>query len=121
MRIIHAKTDSKRRRNIFADDNVFADIAEVGGPDPDSDDVLEEVEETEDAGMGEDGQQDGSTIDIDNNITNHLIAECQNCHGVFISAMLASDQIIESINGVCPLCNKDTEQFLKWIIKDYPE
>ena len=69
----------------------------------------------------EDGQQDGSTIDIDNNIVNHLIAECQNCHGIFISAMIASDQPVESINGVCPLCNKDTEQFLKWIVKDYPE
>ena len=87
-------------------------------PDPDFDEA--EAEDLTDD-MGEDGQQDGSTIEIENNIANHLIAECQNCHGIFISAMIASDQSVESINGVCPLCNKDTEQSLKWIIKDYPE
>lgn len=120
MRIIHAKTDSTGKKKIFADENVFADMGEdFDGPDLDGEENVEEMGLDED--MGEDGQQDGSSIDIDNNITNHLIAECQNCHGIFISAMLASDQIIESINGVCPLCNKNTEQFLKWIVKDYPE
>lgn len=126
MRIIHAKTDSKfkNRRNVFAaeDENVFGDMGDNEfdeGPMLDGDENAEEEEI--DADLGEDGQQDGSTIEVDNNITNHLIAECQNCHGIFISAMLASDQSIESINGVCPLCNKETEQFLNWIVKDYPE
>lgn len=121
MKIVHAKTDSKGKKRIVAADNVFADEMgdELGfdGPELDDEENIEEVSED----MGEDGQQDGSTIDVENNITNHLIAECQNCHGIFISAMLASDQLIESINGVCPLCNKDTEQFLRWIVKDYPE
>ena len=119
MRIVHAKADIKGKRKIYADENnVFGDEYGFDGPD-----MEENPEEDigQDEGMGEDGQQDGSTIDVDNNITNHLVAECQNCHGIFISAMLASDQLIESINGVCPLCNRDTEQFLKWIIKDYPE
>ena len=57
----------------------------------------------------------------ENNIFQHLIAECQNCHGIFISAMIASDQPVESINGVCPLCSKETEQFFIGIIKPYPE
>ena len=120
MKIVHAKTDLHGRRKIVAaDDNVFADEPGFDMPDMDGE---ENVEETGlNADMGEDGEQDGSTIEIDNNIANHLIAECQNCHEIFISAMLASDQSIESINGVCPICNKDTEQFLKWIIKDYPE
>ena len=117
MRIIHAKTDSKASKNVFAAENVFEDDPTFESPDMDGAENAAEVAED----MGEDGQQDGSTIEIDNNITNHLIAECQNCHGIFISAMIASDQPVESINGVCPLCNKDTEQSLLWIIKDYPE
>lgn len=118
MRIIHSKTDVRGKRNIFSAENVFADEPGFEAPPEDGEDTIldDEVED-----MGEDGQQDGSTIDVDNNITNHLIAECQNCHGIFISAMIASDQIVESINGVCPLCSKDTEQFLKWIVKEYPE
>lgn len=118
MKIVHSKTDIEGKKNIFAAENVFGDEDTFDTPDLDED---VEEEAIEDNDMGEDGQQDGSTIDIDNNIANHLIAECQNCHGIFISAMLASDQIIESINGVCPLCSKNTEQFLKWIVKDYPE
>jgi hypothetical protein len=35
--------------------------------------------------------------------------------------MIASDQVVESINGVCPLCSKETEQVLFGIIKPYPE
>ena len=116
MRIIHAKTNSNGKRRIYADENVFADEYEFEGADLD-DVSTEDIKDD----MGEDGKQDGSAIEMDNNITNHLVAECENCHGIFISAMLASDQVIESINGVCPLCNKDTEQSLKWIIKDYPE
>ena len=124
MKIVHAKIDVTGKKNVFAADNVFSDAAEsdfsndddLGDPEL-SDMELDDLEDD----MGEDGRQNSSSIEMDNNITNHLIAECQNCHGIFISAMLASDQVIESINGVCPLCNKDTEQSLKWIIKDYPE
>lgn len=124
MKIVHAKIDVTGKKNVFAADNVFSDAAEsdfsndgdLGDPEL-SDMELDDLEDD----MGEDGRQNSSSIEMDNNITNHLIAECQNCHGIFISAMLASDQDIESINGVCPLCNKDTEQSLKWIIKDYPE
>ena len=120
MRIIHSKSDINSKKGVFAAENVFEDEMDFDGPDMDGAENTEEVAETN-ADMGEDGQQDGSTIEVDNNITNHLVAECQNCHGIFISAMLASDQVIESINGVCPLCSKETEQFLKWIIKEYPE
>lgn len=119
MKIVHAKTDVRKTRNVFAAENVFGDEPGFEGPEGGDEDVVEEEEIDED--LGEDGEQDGSAIDVDNNIVNHLIAECQNCHGVFISAMIASDQDVESINGVCPLCNKETEQFLNWIIKDYPE
>ena len=121
MKIVHAKTDSIGKKNVFAADNVFDDMGEFGAPeDPAGEpDVAEEAEDLDPTDT--ELQQDSSAIEIDNNIANHLIAECENCHGIFISAMLASDQIIESINGICPLCSKDTEQTLKWIIKDYPE
>lgn len=120
MKIVHAKTDlGSRRRHIYAaDENVFADEPGFEGPNLEND---PEFEEEVDEDMGEDGQQDGSTIEVDNNIFNHLIAECQNCHGIFISAMIASDQAVESISGVCPLCSKETEQFFIGIIKPYPE
>jgi hypothetical protein len=121
MRIVHAKTDSNRRHKVFAADNVFADEPEFNGPDVEDTDADGEDEDLLDEPLDDELQQDSSAIEIDNNITNHLIAECQNCHGIFISAMIASDQLIDSINGVCPLCNKDTEQSLKWIVKDYPE
>lgn len=139
MKITHTRPDannsitssvrSTRRTKIFADDNVFADMGadeNVFGeedPDRDDDDEATEGEDVDnlDEELDAELQQDSSAIDMDNNITNHLIAECQNCHGIFISAMIASDQIIDSINGVCPLCNKDTEQSLLWVVKDYPE
>lgn len=119
MKIVHAKTDVTGKKKIVAA-NVFGDDMDFDGPDlaNDVDTVEEEVIEED---MGEDGQQDGSTIEVDNNIFNHLIAECLNCHGIFISAMIASDQVVESINGVCPLCSKETEQVLFGIIKPYPE
>ena len=116
MKIVHAKTDFTGKKRIVAE-NVFADEPGFEGPNLDED-VEEDII---DENLGEEGEQDGATIEVDNNIANHLIAECQNCHGIFISAMIASDQVVESINGVCPLCSKETEQFLKWIVKDYPE
>lgn len=121
MKIVHAKTNPKRPMMVLAADNVFGDEPGFEGPEGGDEDMSVDEEEEIDEDLGEDGEQDGSTIDVDNNIVNHLIAECQNCHGIFISAMIASDQAVESINGVCPLCNKETEQFLNWIIKEYPE
>ena len=61
--------------------------------------------------------QDEPAIDTDNNIVNHYIAECDACHGIFISAVVESDQVIDHISGMCPLCQKDSDQKLKWIIK----
>lgn len=63
-------------------------------------------------------QQDDVSIELDNNIANHYIAECDNCHGVFISATVESDQVVEKVTGVCPLCGKESDQYLKWVIRD---
>ena len=32
--------------------------------------------------------------------------------------MIESDQVVEKISGVCPLCDHETDQYLKWIIRD---
>ena len=78
------------------------------------DDLAEDVEDIQD--QIDDIQEDDVDIDIDNNIDGHYIAECENCHGIFISAVVESDQELESITGVCPLCEKDTTQYLKWVV-----
>lgn len=101
------------------DEDLFGDMAEadIGDVDDTAEEDILDDEEVEEADI----QEDDPEIDVDNNIVDHLIAECDNCKGIFISAMIASEQDVQSINGICPLCNKDTTQTLKWIIKEYPE
>ena len=128
MRIVHNSVNVKKK--ITAADNVFDDLGDAPGYEADAaleedaisdqlDAIEDNLEDVQD--VVEDVEEDDVRIDVDNNIVNHLIAECENCKGVFISAMIASDQEVESISGVCPLCGKDTTQQLKWIIKKYPE
>ena len=80
------------------------------------DDVADAVEDVQDT--VDDVQEDDVAIEMNNNISNHYIAECDKCYGVFISAVIESDQEIDHVSGVCPLCNKESDQYLKWIIKD---
>lgn len=72
--------------------------------------------ESEDSEEYEDPEEDPN-IDIDNNISGHYIAECDRCRGIFISALMESDQHVEFISGVCPLCEKESDQYIKWVIK----
>ena len=101
----------------FDDEDIFNTEDESNNEEFVEEEEIDEDAEPKEANI----QEDDPDIDVDNNIQNHLIAECDNCKGIFISAMIASEQDIESINGICPLCNKDTTQTLKWIIKEYPE
>lgn len=55
-------------------------------------------------------------IELNNNIEDHYIAECSICHGVFISAVVKSDAEIDNVHGTCPLCNREADQLLKWLI-----
>ena len=80
------------------------------------DDLADSVGEVQD--VVDDVEEDDVDIELDNNIANHFIAECDRCHGVFISAMVETDQDVKSVTGICPLCDKETEQILKWIIKE---
>lgn len=128
MRIIHSSSLTGKRRIVAAGENVFDDLTddEPMGVDFEEDALGDQLDNLEDnlediQDAVDDVEEDDIDIDIDNNITDHLVAECENCKGVFISAMIASDQEVDSISGICPLCNKETTQQLKWIIKKYPE
>ena len=79
------------------------------------DDVADNVEELQDS--LDDIKEDEVEIAINNNIADHFIAECNRCNGIFISAVVDSDQVIDHVTGICPLCGRETEQYLKWIIK----
>lgn len=75
----------------------------------DSDGIMLEDEEFEDP-------EDEPDIETDNNIAGHYIVECSRCHGVFISALMESDQQVEYLTGVCPLCEKESDQYIKWVV-----
>lgn len=80
------------------------------------DDVSDSVDDLQDA--VEEIEEDDTDIEVENNIANHFIAECDLCHGVFISALVETDQEVNMISGVCPLCGKESDQYLNWIIRD---
>ena len=96
----------------FDDSSMEDDFDDTGDDFSDTEEVEdEEIEDTE-------VEEDEVNIDVDNNIAGHYIAECDSCHGVFISATIESDQQVTKVSGVCPLCDKETDQYLKWVIKD---
>ena len=80
------------------------------------DDVADSVEDIKDT--IDDVDEDDVDIALNNNISNHYIAECERCQGIFISAVVESDQEIDHVSGICPLCQKETDQYLKWIVRD---
>ena len=76
-------------------------------------DTVEDIQDTID-----DVQPDDVNIDVENNISDHYIAECERCHGIFISSVIKSEQPLEKISGTCPLCDRQTDQYLKWVVKN---
>lgn len=111
---------SSKKRVVAADED-FDDFNMNNEEDSDGlmdavDDVADSVEDIQDT--IDDVGEDSSAIEVNNNISNHYIAECDKCFGVFISAVIESDQEIDHVSGICPLCNKESDQYLKWIIKD---
>ena len=103
----------KKHRIVAADElNDFSDVEIT----EDIDDIADQITDVQDS--LDDVEEDDITIDVENNIVNHYIAECDSCHGIFISAMVESDQVVEKISGVCPICEKETDQYLHWIVRD---
>jgi hypothetical protein len=85
------------------------------------DDVADTVEDIQDVVTDDDHQEDSINIEVDNNIAGHYIAECDKCKNVFISATVLSDQIVNSVSGICPICREESEQYLKWVIQPVEE
>lgn len=113
-----SKGESKKRRIFAADDDQYFDddlLEEDEGLGTTLDNIEDNIEDIQD--QVDDVQEDDVNIEMDNNIDGHYIAECDSCHGVFISAVIESDQEVEKISGVCPLCEKESDQYLKWVIK----
>lgn len=110
-------------KNIYASDRIVGEAImgddmqtdEPAGLSDALDDVQDQVEDIQD--QVDEVDEDEIDIEVNNNIEDHYVAECDRCHQVFISAVVESDQEVESISGVCPLCGKESEQFLKWIIR----
>ena len=88
----------------FNDENNF-DLEDVDSPEEGIADTIDDASEPDDV-----------NIDTYNNIAGHYIAECEKCHQIFISAVVESDQQVSSIQGICPFCNEDTTQDLKWVV-----
>lgn len=100
-----AKVEASTRIVAADEDSVADSLDDLSDSVDDLQDDVEEIRE------------DDPNIEIENNIENHFIAECESCGGIFISAMLQSDQEIDHITGICPLCERETNQYLKWVIK----
>lgn len=88
------------------DNNIDDAIDDMSDTLDDMSDTLDDIKE-EDPNIGQ-----------ENNISGHYIAECENCTGIFISALTQTEQQVECIHGVCPICDKEGDQYLKWIIED---
>lgn len=119
-----ANSDNTRSVVYAADDDEFMadnfdDFNEDDAENPDLDETVEDLADTaEDLHDAVDSniEEDDPSIQTDNNIESHYIAECDECGGIFVSAVLHSDQTLNSISGICPLCGKESEQHLKWVI-----
>ena len=81
-------------------------------------DTLQDMSDTLEDMQNDVDKMDPDLVDIElnNNIADHYIAECSVCHGVFISAVVKSDAEIDNVHGICPLCNREADQLLKWLI-----
>lgn len=100
----------------FDADPDFDAMDEDASMDDTLDSMADDIEDLQDA--VDEVQEDDPSIDIDNNISDHYIVECDRCKGIFISAVIESDQQVRKVTGTCPLCGKETEQLVKWIVRD---
>lgn len=112
-------TEVKRRIYGADGDEDFEGFGDIGDEEEGFEDTLDDMQENlEDMQDDIDEiQEDDVDIDMENNIDGHYIAECDKCHGIFISAMMQSDQEVEKISGICPLCEKESDQYLKWVVQ----
>lgn len=94
-------------------------LEDFDGISDDLEELSDSVDDLQDS--IDDVNPDPINIEMYNNIADHYIAECDLCQGVFITSLMESDAHIDSIRGICPICNQESEQFIKWVIKSVEE
>lgn len=105
---ITAATRPRGKKRIVADEEI--QIADT------LDDIADSVNDMQDS--VEDITEDDPDIEVENDITNHYICQCDVCNGIFVSALMETDQEVDSVSGICPNCGKESEQFIKWIVRE---
>lgn len=122
---ISSKRVNRQNRIVAADEDFMdldaemdADVDRIAEDDEAFDDTLDDIADSVEDMQDtlDEVQEDDVDIEVDNNVEGHLIAECDKCHGIFISAMIESEQEVEKISGICPLCDKESDQYFKWVI-----
>ena len=107
---VFAADGDEKFEDVFVDD-AEEDVSDtLEGVQDSLDDLQDQVDEFDD-------KPKDSVLDVTNNIEDHYIAECDNCHEVFISAVVESESPIESVEGECPCCHEHSKQYLKWIVR----
>jgi DNA repair exonuclease SbcCD ATPase subunit len=122
---ISSKRVNRQNRIVAADEDFMdldaemdADVDRIAEDDEAFDDTLDDIADSVEDMQDtlDEVQEDDVDIEVDNNVEGHLIAECDKCHGIFISAMMESEQEVEKISGICPLCDRESDQYFKWVI-----
>ena len=128
MRIYSTKKAHRLNRKYIKAAEDFRGLADFGNEDENMPEMTEEDLDDEEMSKDEineefveDVETSPVTIEVDNNIENHYIAECGLCHTIFISAVLASDSAVDHITGICPVCEQESDQYLKWVIRPVDE
>ena len=104
-------------RPVLAASDDFVSVEDVDDMSEALDEASDRIDDIQEAVSDVDEYPHDPMFDMENNIENHYIAECDRCHEVFISAVVESDSDVFSVNGECPCCHEETTQNLKWIIR----
>lgn len=103
---------------VLAASDDFVSVQDVGDVSDALDEASDKIDDLQEAVSDVDEYPHDPVFDIENNIDNHYIAECDRCHEVFISAVVESDSEVSSVQGECPCCHEETTQNLKWIVRN---
>lgn len=110
-----SKNSFEGRRRVYAAEGEDDILDTDDSLDESLDEMADQIDDIQDT-VEDQITQDDPHIEVENNIEGHYIAECEVCQGVFISPVLESEEEIEKVSGTCPLCGKQSDQYLKWVI-----
>lgn len=102
---------------VLAASDEFVSVQDVDDMSNALDEASDRIDDLQEAVSDVDEYPHDSVFEMENNIENHYIAECDHCHEVFISAVVESDSPVSSVEGECPCCHEETKQTLKWIVR----